>query len=431
MLIAGRAVAGLGGAGLRNGALTIMSETIPLQERPPYFGVAMGVSMLGAVAGPLIGGAFTASVSWRWCFYINLPIGGLAAILLLAIQIPGINKDKKAKSQSGILGVLTKLDPIGFLLFSPVAVMLLMALQWGGSQYAWNSATIIGLFCGAGIMAIIFLAWEYYAGDEAMIPFSMLRNRVVWSSCLVIWFLFGAMMVYSYYLPIWFQAVKDASSLQSGVDVLPFILSQVVASIVSGGLVRKVGYYLPFVIVCGVLLTISAALMSTFEVDTTSGKWIGYQILGGFGQGLGLQMPYVAVQNVLSEEDNAVALSLLVFMQNFGGAIPLGIAEAVFSSKLASGMARYAADVNLSIVEAAGASGFRQAVQPAQLAGVLKAYNFALTSEYYLAIACTGATLVVCWGMGWINIVKDEKETTSSETRSSGDDQLENWRNVE
>lgn len=85
-------------------------------------------------------------------------------------------------------------------------------------------------------MAIIFLAWEYYAGDEAMIPFSMLRNRVVWSSCLVIWFLFGAMMVYSYYLPIWFQAVKDASSLQSGVDVLPFILSQVVASIVSGGL---------------------------------------------------------------------------------------------------------------------------------------------------------------------------------------------------
>lgn len=134
---------------------------------------------------------------------------------------------------------------------------------------------------------------------------------------------------------------------------------------------------------------------------------------------------------MLSEEDNAVALSLLVFMQNFGGAIPLGIAEAVFSSKLASGMARYAADVNLSIVEAAGASGFRQAVQPAQLAGVLKAYNFALTSEYYLAIACTGATLVVCWGMGWINIVKDEKETTSSETRSSGDDQLENWRNVE
>ena len=85
-------------------------------------------------------------------------------------------------------------------------------------------------------MAIIFLTWEYYAGDEAMIPFSMVRNRVVWSSCLVIWFLFGAMMVYSYYLPIWFQAVKGASSLKSGVDLLPLILSQIIASILSGGL---------------------------------------------------------------------------------------------------------------------------------------------------------------------------------------------------
>ncbi|KUL83693.1 hypothetical protein ZTR_07474 [Talaromyces verruculosus] len=428
MLIAGRTIAGLGGSGLRNGALTIMSESIPLEERPPYFGVCMGIAMLGAVAGPLIGGAFTVSVSWRWCFYINLPIGGLATILLLAIQIPDSNKTKKPKSLSGILGALTKLDPGGFLLFSPVAVMLLMALEWGGSQYAWNSVTIIGLFCGAGAIAIVFLAWEYHAGEEAMIPFSMVRNRVVWSSCLVIWFLFGSMMVYSYYLPIWFQAVKGASSLQSGVDLLPLILSQVVASILSGGLVRKVGYYLPFVIACGILLTISAALMSTFEIDTTSGKWIGYQILGGFGQGLGLQMPYVAVQNVLTEENNAVALALLVFMQNFGGAILLAIAETVFSSKLVSEMAKHAPDVNVAIVEGAGASGFREVVQPALLGGVLKAYNAALTKEFYLAIACTAAMLVICWGMSWIDIAKVEKETTA-QTQSSGDHQLEDWKN--
>lgn len=121
--------------------------------------------------------------------------------------------------------------------------MLLMALEWGGSQYAWNSATSIGLFCGASAMVIVFLLWEYHAGDEAMIPFSMVTNRVVWSSCLVIWFLFGAMMVYSYYLPIWFQAVKGASSLQSGVDLLPLILSQVVASIVSGGLGKRPSLY--------------------------------------------------------------------------------------------------------------------------------------------------------------------------------------------
>lgn len=172
-------------------------------------------------------------------FYINLPIGGLATILLLAIKMPDRNKLKTPKSISGILHVFTKLDPIGFLLFSPVAVMLLMAVQWGGSQYAWNSATIVGLFCGTVAMAIVFLTWEYYVGDEAMIPFSMVKKRVVWSSCLVIWFLFGSMMVYSYYLPIWFQAVKGASSLKSGVDLLPLILSQIIASIVSGGLGKR------------------------------------------------------------------------------------------------------------------------------------------------------------------------------------------------
>lgn len=114
--------------------------------------------------------------------------------------------------------------------------MLLMALEWGGSQYSWKSATIIGLFCGAAVMSIVFLSWEYYAGVDAMIPFSMVKLRVIWSSCLVIWVLFGAMMVYSYYLPIYFQAVRGASPMKSGVDILPLILSQVVGSILSGGL---------------------------------------------------------------------------------------------------------------------------------------------------------------------------------------------------
>lgn len=131
---------------------------------------------------------------------------------------------------------------------------------------------------------------------------------------------------------------------------------------------------------------------------------------------------------MLSEENNAVALALLVFMQNFrgGGAILLAIAETVFSSKLVSEMAKYAPDVNVEIVESPGASGFREVVQPAQLDEVLKAYNAALTKEFYLAIACTVAMLVICWGMGWSNIVVEEKET-----QRSGDHQLETWKNAE
>lgn len=132
---------------------------------------------------------------------------------------------------------------------------------------------------------------------------------------------------------------------------------------------------------------------------------------------------------MLSEETNAVALALLVFMQNFGGAIILAIAETVFNQELACGLSQYAPDVNVTMVEAAGATGFRETVNPAQLGGVLRAYNSAVTTEFYLAIACAAAILVVCWGMGWTDIVETKKVTTT-ESKGRGDHQLETWRDT-
>jgi nitrate/nitrite transporter NarK len=130
------------------------------------------------------------------------------------------------------------LDLLGFLLFVPWAIMLLLALQWGGTEHAWNSATIIGLFCGAGAMLVVFAAWEYHAGDNAMIPYSMVKIRVVWCSCLVITFFFGMQLTTSYYLPIYFQAVKGVSPSLSGVYVLPSILVMMLGAII-GGILRK------------------------------------------------------------------------------------------------------------------------------------------------------------------------------------------------
>lgn len=130
--------------------------------------------------------------------------------------------------------VLKDLDLIGFALFAPAAIQFLLALQYGGNQYAWNSATIIGLFCGAGGTFIIFLVWEYRKGDEAMIPFSMVRKRAVWSSCMVMLFTMSMTFCASYYLPIYFQAVKGVSPTMSGVYLLPSILSQLLLAVISG-----------------------------------------------------------------------------------------------------------------------------------------------------------------------------------------------------
>lgn len=231
MLIVGRAVAGLGSSGLINGALTIIAACVPLVKRPVYLGIMMSISQFGTVLGPLIGGALTQYTTWRWCFYINLPIGGVTAALLLCITVP----DRTAKDGTSLANIVReKLDLLGFSIFAPAAIQFFLALEWGGVSYRWDSAKIIGLLCGAAGTLCVFLAWEYRKGDGAMIPFSMMRRRVVWSSCFVVCFFFGGMLSMSYYLPIYFQAVKGVSPTLSGVYLLPSILSQILFSVLSG-----------------------------------------------------------------------------------------------------------------------------------------------------------------------------------------------------
>lgn len=232
MLIVGRAVAGIGTSGIQNGAFTIIAECVPMAKRPALIGMVMGISQLGLVVGPLLGGALTQYTTWRWCFYINLPIGALVFAALFFVHVP--TQVPKAKASTVWSSLHKKLDLIGFTIFAPAAIMLLLAVQYGGNQFAWNSSTVIGLFCGAGITVIVFLAWDYYKGDEAMIPLSMLRKKIVWSGCLVYGFLMSQMFTTSYYLPIYFQGVKGVSPTLSGVYLLPMILAQLFLAIGSG-----------------------------------------------------------------------------------------------------------------------------------------------------------------------------------------------------
>jgi MFS family permease len=232
MLILGRTVAGIGASGLVNGALTIISAVVPMHKRPTMMGIMMGCGQMGIVAGPLIGGAFTQYVSWRWCFYINLPIGGFATVLLLLINIP--DRVDRSANRPPLHKILTQLDIFGFVLFAPFAIMLLLALQWGGFKYAWSSAIIIGLFCGSAGMLLVFGTWEYRVGEGAMIPSYMVRQRIIWTSCLTMGCFFGALLTVTYYLPIYFQAVKGVAPGLSGVYVLPSILSMIIMAVTSG-----------------------------------------------------------------------------------------------------------------------------------------------------------------------------------------------------
>jgi hypothetical protein len=176
-------------------------------------------------------------------FYINLPIGGAVVIILLLIHIP----DQAIKEKWPLSTLLTKLDLIGFAIFLPAALMFFIALQFGSNKYAWNSATVIGLFIGAGLTFPIFLLWEWRTGDEAMLPFSMISKRTVWSSCITRLFYMGDIVVVSYWLPIFFQTVKEVSPVRSGYYTLPVILIQMGFAVVSSGAGKpfKNRYYPP------------------------------------------------------------------------------------------------------------------------------------------------------------------------------------------
>lgn len=168
-------------------------------------------------------------------FYLNLPLGAVVALFLIVNHVPEV-VEKPKLSLSLLRELLPELDLWGFALFAPAAVMFLLAIQMGGSRYAWDSSVIIGLFCGAGAAFVGFIYWESRMGDRAMMPGTILRRRIVWVSLIQTCFIFGTVSVGSFYLPIYFQGVKGVDPTLSGVYVLPTILSQLVAVVVSGAL---------------------------------------------------------------------------------------------------------------------------------------------------------------------------------------------------
>ncbi|KAI0159928.1 putative MFS multidrug transporter [Hypoxylon sp. FL1284] len=411
MFVVGRAVAGIGSSGLQNGSLTIIAGAVPLEKRPMYMGFTMAFGQIGIVIAPLIGGLFTQYVTWRWCFYINLPLGGLAAVFLTFLNVP----DQTVKPQVSfalLRKIIPDLDLIGFAIFAPASVMFLMALQFGSYEYPWDSATVIGLFVGAGVAFIIFLFWEHREGDAAMIPFSMVKRRIVWVSSLQCSCLMITVFVLAQFAPIYFQSVKGVGPSLSGVYMLPNILSSLFFTVLSGVLVTRLGYYLPWAAVAGAGVSVGAGLISTWDVDTPSAFWIGSQVLYGV-RGCGIQAAVVALQNSLAPAQSALGIAFLIFCQNFSSAVFAVVANTIFTQMLLKQITTLAPTVNADAAVAAGgsATAVRALVPPGspELFNVLRAYSNSFDTVCYLLIASGGLSFVASWGMGWVDVRKKKE----------------------
>ncbi|PHH93070.1 hypothetical protein CDD83_1355 [Cordyceps sp. RAO-2017] len=400
VLIVGRAVAGIGSAGIFAGALTILAYTVPLEKRPLYSGLIGSMWGISSVAGPLLGGVFTDRLTWRWCFYINLPIG-FVSVIVIFFCFPDPQRTKEPRTWKDMFW---QLDPLGTATFMPAIICLLLALHWGGSQYAWDNARVTSLLMLSAFLVLIFLYVQYKMQDNATVPPRIMKKRTVWSSTIFEFFIGACFLLAMYFLPIWFQAIKGASAVTSGTMNIPMLLSVVLFTVGSGIVVTSWGYYTPFIIAAAVLMPIGYGLMSTLNVDSGPAAWIGFQIIAGAGVGIGMQQPLTAVQVVLDIADVPTGTAMIIFAQSLGGALFVTAGNTVFSNRLTAFLAEYAPKVDAQVVFAAGATGIRSVIAPESLAGVVHAFNSALSNCFLVSTATASAAIVGAVMVEWKSV---------------------------
>ncbi|KAH0496738.1 hypothetical protein TgHK011_004085 [Trichoderma gracile] len=405
VFIAGRAIAGVGSAGITTGSLLTTIDLIPLAKRPMFqasFGLIFGVA---SITGPLMGGAFTENASWRWCFYINLPVGVVAFILLFFfLRVPS-----KPKAPASVKEQILRLDPLGTFFFIPSTVCLLLALQWGGSVYAWSNWRIILLFIMFGVCALAFACVQIKMPETASLPPKVISQRTLLCATLYMLFVAGAMMLLVYFIPLWFQTTHGISPVRSGIYTLPLVLSLVVAVTTSGILTQRIGYYMPALVIAPCIMAVGEGLLFTFKPTTGSPHWIGYQFLAGFGLGFGFQTANLAVQATLPKKEIPTGVSILFFAQQLGGAVFLSVGQTVLNTLLVSHL-KDVPGLDPDTIIKSGATELSKVVPSQFASSVVDAYNYACTHIFLVALALTCAQLVAALGIEWGSVKKPKNQ---------------------
>ncbi len=385
-LIGFRGVQGLGAGGLMVGAMAIIADLVPLRERGRYQGLMAAVMPLAFIGGPLLGGFLTDNFSWRWAFYINLPLGVLALIVVartmrLTMHLPG----RRAARVS--------IDWRGAGLLAAGLAALTLLCSWGGSQYPWSSAPIITLGLVTAVALAAFVAVERRA-TEPVLSLALFRSRNFTAATMLTFLTGFAMFGAVTFLPQFQQNVQGASATSSGLQLLPLMGGMLATSLLGGQLVTRTGRYRGLLLTGSVLMTAGLALLATMSVTTGQLTTSVYMIVLGVGMGLLMQTTMLVVQNSVAQRDVGVASGAATLFRTIGGSIGVSLLGTLFAQQVQS-----------ALPDRAGGAAAGAPLTPGMLealpAPLREAYQAAITSGIHQVFLGGAAIAVIALIAAW------------------------------
>ena len=384
-LIGFRALQGIGAGGLMVGAQAIIADIVPPRDRGKYMGLIGSVFAVASVAGPLLGGFLVDNLSWRWVFYVNLPVGALAIVIVvtrLHLHTPTVRH---------------KIDLLGTALLSAGVATLILVTTWGGNQYAWGSTMIVGLAVAGVVLLACFVWWEARA-PEPILPLGLFRSRVFVVANSMGFTIGMAMFGAIVFIPLYLQLVYGASPTSSGLRLLPLMAGLLVAAVLSGRAITRLGRYKVFPIAGTIFLVAGMFLLSRLGVGTA--PWLAsvYMLVVGVGIGLVMQVLVLVVQNDVAPRDIGVATSTATFFRSVGGSFGVAIFGAIFASRLTDQLAKLPHSVTAQL----GSGVHLQPEQAKHLpplvhADFLNAFAHSLHSVFLFGMALAIIPAVLAW----------------------------------